>query len=129
MRFIEWIISVFRKHRVSKTSSYPESIQGLNIAFDSEIIWSDLSDGNKSVIAWHELNEIKIVTTDEGPFRDDVFWVLQAEDVCICFPIGVEGEQEFLERVQELVGFDNTALINSMSSAHNQEFKCWHKQA
>lgn len=101
---------------------------GANIAFDSETIWSDLRNGMKRVIRWDDLLSIKIVTTDKGPQRDDVFWVLQTGNNCLCFPIGVQGEQNFLEKVQQLNGFDNMALINSMSSVHNKEFKCWSKQ-
>ena len=37
-------------------------------------------DGVHESVQWADLVEVGIITTDEGPFSEDVFWVLLAAD-------------------------------------------------
>src|ERR1700723_3072714 len=41
---------------------------------DDEIIY-EVSDGTRKCIAWKDLTKISILTTDEGPFTDDYFYL------------------------------------------------------
>ena len=54
----------------------------------------------------NNLNEIKIVTTDEGPFVADVFWVLNDNNSGCIIPQGSEGEEQLLESLQKLSNFN-----------------------
>src|SRR3712207_6742199 len=45
------------------------------VEFDALSIRRYFPNGQVERIAWNELAEIWIVTTDEGPLVDDVFWV------------------------------------------------------
>jgi hypothetical protein len=78
-------------------------------------------------LRWAELERVILRTTDRGPFEDDVFWLLQSADGTHFVPQGTPGETELLERLQQLPGFDNRAVIAAMGSAENQPWTCWER--
>jgi len=43
------------------------------VVFDDVKVVRTMSDGKQETLLWCELEEIAIITTDEGPFVDDVF--------------------------------------------------------
>jgi len=86
-------------------------------------------DGTIESVTWDDLQQIEIVTTDQGPFLPDVLWVLQGSEVRLMVPQGATGESELLERLQQLAGFWNEAVIEAMSSAENRRFLCWKRIA
>jgi hypothetical protein len=99
------------------------------VAFDDHSIRRDLSDGRVETIAWQELDEISIVTTDQGPWVDDVYWLFTNRDRsrgCVVSS-AVEGFKELLPRIQLLPGFDNRTVITAMGSTSNQRFVVWKK--
>jgi hypothetical protein len=78
-------------------------------------------------IAWNDIDEISIVTTDEGPWADDVFWLFLSRDRsrgCVVSNYA-DGFKELLPQIQRLPGFDNHAVISAMGSAVNQRFIVW----
>ena len=80
-------------------------------------------------IAWVDLVEIGILTTDEGPFREDVYFLLigpTCEKGC-AIPQGAGGSQKLVERLQALAGFDHEAVIRAMGCTSNARFVCWRK--
>lgn len=92
---------------------------------DSEVV-CEHPDGQTERVAWEELQEFLIVTTDEGPCIPDVFWVLEGSPTSRCvIPQGATGDKALLARLQELPGFDNTAFLHAMSSTENDTFLCW----
>jgi hypothetical protein len=84
-------------------------------------------DGNTESVAWDDLRQVEVVTTDQGPFRPDVFWVLHGSSTGCVVPQGATGEPELLVRLQQLPGFRNRAVIDAMCSADNRRFLCWEK--
>jgi hypothetical protein len=71
-----------------------------------------------------ELVEIRIETSDQGPFVEDVEWVLVFADGGEArFPQGAVD----LARLQELPGFDNDAVIGAMQCTDNRTFVVWRK--
>jgi hypothetical protein len=42
-------------------------------------------------------------------------------------PQGATGERALLERLQELPGFDDRAVIDAMSATARQRFLCWER--
>jgi hypothetical protein len=66
-------------------------------------------------------------TNDSGPWGADVWWILVGnapESGCV-YPNGATGEQEALEALQRLPGFDNGQFIEAMTSTENARFVCW----
>ena len=84
-------------------------------------------DGSSESLRWDQLAEVGILTTDEGPFREDVFWMLLGADSTsgCAIPQGVEGNELLLARLQQLPGFDDAMVIKAMGSTANASFPCW----
>jgi hypothetical protein len=86
--------------------------------------------GDDEKVAWDDLVGVDIVTTDEGPYAEDVFFVLHGKDGKGCVvPQEVAAARSLLERLQRLPGFDNGRLIEAMGCAENARFVCWKKPA
>ena len=89
-----------------------------------------LGDGKIEAVAWKDLVEVEIVTTDEGPFVDDVFFLLVGTDGSgCCVPQGAPGSEPLLDRLQRLPDFDNGKVIEAMGCAENGRFVCWRKRS
>ncbi len=97
------------------------------VFFTSDAVIRVQPDGMRKTIRWDDLDEIRILTTDEGPWHEDVHFVLITFDGkrgCTV-PQLCDGSKQLLERLQQLPGFDNEAVIEAMSSTSNAEFVCW----
>jgi len=96
------------------------------VTFDAEGITQLMPDGKTQTVRWSDLQEVGILTTDDGPMGDDVFWMLPGTEGAGCaIPSETEGMQELLPRLQQLEGFDNEAVIEAMGSTSNARFVCW----
>jgi hypothetical protein len=87
-----------------------------------------LPDGKVERVSWYGLREVAVLTTSDGPFAEDVFFVLAGQDGTGCVvPQGAPESTQLLERLQRLPAFDNDALIRAMSSTGNATFVCWRR--
>jgi len=83
-------------------------------------------DGREERVAWGELVQVSIVTTENGPFDDDLFFLLQDGDGSGCAVGNAEAEASGLvARLQRLPRFDNEALIQAAACAIEAHFVCW----
>ena len=100
----------------------------MSIVIDDRGVRRDLGNGEIEEVAWTDLTEVQIVTTDEGPFVDDVFFLLVGRHgKGCCVPQGAPGSGPLLERLQALPDFDNDQVIAAMGSTANARFVCWKK--
>lgn len=74
---------------------------------------------------WDDLQAVEVLTTDEGPFLPDQFWVLHGSTQGFVIPWGATGERELLRRLQELPGFRNEAIVEASSLTENNRLLCW----
>jgi hypothetical protein len=95
------------------------------VSFDAEGVAYTPPGGAARRIEWSELRTVEVVTTDAGPFAEDVFWALQGAGPPLLVPQSAGGSDALLARLQELPGFDSRAVISAMSSAGNERFQCW----
>ncbi len=97
------------------------------VFFTADTIMRIRPDGTRETIRWDDLDEVRILTTDEGPWQEDVLFLLIAADgQCGCaVPQSSDGSQQLFEQLQQLPGFDNEAVIEAMTSTANAEFVCW----
>jgi drug/metabolite transporter superfamily protein YnfA len=109
----------------------PFNFQGtqpsVSVEFDDhEIHCTWPKDGTRS-IAWGELNTVTLITTDEGPSAEDVYWHLSGVGTTeVVVPQGAAGHQDFLAEMQRrLPGFNNEAVIQAMGSTSNARFPVW----
>jgi len=100
----------------------------MSVWFDDVGVHRRLSDGAMEEVAWANLVRVEILTTDEGPAVDDLFWVLHGANGtgCVVPSEAVPGDA-LLVRLQALPGFDNEAVIRAMSETGNARFLAWEK--
>jgi hypothetical protein len=107
---------------------FPRKPRGRDtVSFDDRQIVRTLPDGRTEVVRWDDLEEVSIITTDEGPYVDDVYWLLKGTSGGCAVPSEAEGMKELLPRLQQLPGFNNKAVIEAMGSARNTTFICWRR--
>ena len=127
------IFSIFRNWYLSGNQKPAEIVDSHNlveneISYDETGVHRKMKNGKTEYIRWDELNEVVIITTDEGPFVDDVFWVLKGESGGCVAPSEALGTNELITRLQQLPEFDNNSVISAMQSTSNAEFLCWKRK-
>lgn len=72
-----------------------------------------------------ELDEIGVETTDQGPFIEDVFWILKHGN--LRFRIGDPHPvfKVLMDRFGKLEGFDWRLFTEAMCCTDNRYFICW----
>ncbi|PTY02998.1 hypothetical protein DB347_22650 [Opitutaceae bacterium EW11] len=97
--------------------------------FDDREVRFQKPDGTSDSIAWGDIAEVGVLTTDEGPIQEDVFFMLlDREHKRGCaIPQGAAGTDVLLTRLQALPGFDNAKLIEAMGCTSNNRFVCWRR--
>jgi hypothetical protein len=85
-----------------------------------------LGDGRVFELSRDDLGEVRVITTVDGPFAGDVFFVLAAADGARDVEVPqAQATGEFLEWLQRLPGFDNAAFTRAMHSVVEDEFVLW----
>jgi hypothetical protein len=84
-----------------------------------------LASGQQEIVRWDALQEVSIITSDEGPFVDDLHWVLLGAPGGCAVASSAVGASELLARLQALPGFNNEAVIQAMGSTSHAQFVCW----
>jgi len=97
------------------------------VTFDDLAVTCHDADGNTQQVTWDNLTSIEIVTTDAGPFVEDVFWVLHSTTESCIVPQDAEGCQQFSERLGRLPNFDHDAEIRAICCASNARFVIWQR--
>ncbi len=100
-----------------------------SVRFDDSAIVFTRPDGSAEKTSWSALVEVGVLTTDGGPFIEDVFYIfLSATPGEGCaVPQGADGTNRLLERLQQLPGFDNDALSSAMGCTSDNRFVCWRR--
>ena len=103
---------------------------GPTVHVDDNGVRRDLGNGQVEQVTWADLLEVFIVTTSDGPFAEDVFFILVgAGGAGLPSQQGAPECAQLLERLQRLPGFDNGAVIRAMKCTTNDKFLCWRRQA
>jgi hypothetical protein len=99
------------------------------VSFDAAGVTYISPDGAVRRMVWSHLQDVELVTTADGPFTEDVFWVLRGAGATVSVPQSADGSDALLARLQKLPGFDSRAVIAAMSSAGEAHFPCWSRGA
>ena len=97
------------------------------VEFDDVGVTRYVASGETEHVTWDELEEVGIMTTSEGPFVEDVFWMLIGRDGNGCAVPGGLLPDGLLARLQRLPGFDNIAVCEAMGSCDDASFLCWRR--
>ena len=76
-------------------------------------------------VFWDELERIPIMTTDEGPFAEDFFFIFYGSEGGVAVPNRDAVELELLDVIGGISGFDHMAVILASGSTDWNEFLCW----
>jgi hypothetical protein len=80
-------------------------------------------------VRWADVEQITIVTTDEGPMREDWFWLFVDANGCGCaVPGGAVGDEVFAH-LKTLQGVDYGAIASAAGSTDNASFPVWTRGA
>ena len=74
-----------------------------------------------------DLDEIAVETTDEGPFVEDVFWILKRGELRIRIGDPHPVFKMLMDRFGKLEGFDWRPFTEAMSCTDNRYFLCWRR--
>jgi hypothetical protein len=119
--------ALFEKRRRARHRSQPES----ELVVTADVQQVTLSHPRRATetLAWADLRQLGIVTTDDGHRRCDWFWLLHGSRSGLASPQGATGERALLERLQKLPGFDHRPVIETSPLAGPQRVPCWTRQA
>lgn len=84
--------------------------------------------GKVEEIRWDQLVRVVLVTTSEGPFVDDLYWLLIGAGQAGCAVPG-QAAGPLLQRLQRLPGFDDEAVIRASASTEEATFLVWEGRA
>lgn len=104
----------------------------VQVTFDDREIVCAWPEGARRTARWADLTEVHIVTTSEGPWAPDVFWILFSggPEASVVYPQGATGDPALLEAMQHrLPGFDDEAVIRAMGSTDDARFVVWRRAA
>jgi hypothetical protein len=93
------------------------------VRINNEGVFVETPGREAQAIPWADLIEVGIVTTSDGPWLDDVFWILRGEKHD-CVVAGAQGE-ELLKHLGRLPRFDHEQVIRAMGSTSEASFRCW----
>lgn len=78
-------------------------------------------------IAWKDINEIKLLNTNQGPWLLDVWLALYGDNTGCLIPQGSEGFEKVYDIISKYDGFNFENVTNSMRCTNNAEFGLWKK--
>jgi hypothetical protein len=120
-----WIKGLF----INKEKSarlYPEHLFIVKYT-ETDIAITDFDKNNDS-INWSEIEKIKIITNDSGPWGMDFWWILIGKNKVISIPQGATGESEIGTKFSQLNKFNHEELLKAVQSTKNAEYLCWEKR-
>lgn len=79
-------------------------------------------------VRWDELARIQIVTTNCGPFVEDLFWLFCAADGHICALESGLVDGRLFDHLKALPNVDDMAIITAMGSTDNASFLVWSRE-
>lgn len=80
-------------------------------------------------IPWEEVRAVGIRTTDEGPFREDLFWQFSLREGFWEVPGAAVGGEQMAVMQRRLPGLDSGKIIQAMGSTDARVFRVWHPNA
>lgn len=92
------------------------------------LVIDDVGFGSEDArIAWADLVAVGIKTTADGPWTEDVFWMVHLRDGAVLELPGYLVTSDLLSAFQKkLRGFDNVKLVAAMGSTNERWFRVWH---
>ena len=97
------------------------------LVVDDERVERHLADGRVEAVAWRDIVEVEVITTDVGVHRDDGALIVLAVDErrgCLV-PSGLAAHHGVVERLTRLPGFDTRRLAEALDARPPSRTTCW----
>ena len=98
-----------------------------DVTFDDTAVRRVSPEGGVEEVRWDDLAEVRIVTTSDGPFSENVHWLLVRSDGEGIAVQGSSVKDDLLGRLQALPGFDHEQMALAMGSTDDAQFLCWQR--
>lgn len=96
------------------------------VVWNGEEITYHRENGTIESLQRESIRAVRILTTPDGPFLPDVFWVFQTkEGDSMKIPSEAEGMAALTEELLELPGFVSHSFIEAMASTDYAIFAVW----
>lgn len=106
-----------------KSSSNPED--DFVVTITNEYVRVEHPKRKTEEIFWKDINEIRFINTDTGPFTPDIWLALIGSNSGCLIPHGAKGCDKVYDIVSKYEGFNYDNVIKSMSSTNNEQFLLW----
>ncbi|SFP28472.1 hypothetical protein SAMN05421810_102130 [Amycolatopsis arida] len=96
------------------------------VSVDDTGVRRRLADGSEESVTWAELTTVVIRVIPEGPWKEDVFFMLAGPDGSgTAVPSGDPAADALLERLQRLPGFDHDKFVEAMTTDADEAYVVW----
>lgn len=125
---IGWIAYTVRRARREAPFLFGDPSNARDFEAEPDALWVLDLRGRRHRLGWGEIAEVRIRTTDRGPFTDDVFWEVATTDGGTVHVVpgsapGIDGLLAIAGTV--LIGFDHMAVVRALGSTANAVFRIW----
>lgn len=86
---------------------------------------SSTSDGIVKRHLWSDVLHVGVITTEDGPFFYDVFFVIKTRTGDLCITSEDAEEIDLLKQFERLPGFQWEKVVEAMGSTNDATFPCW----
>ena len=101
----------------------------VGVEINDSYVRRTLENGRIEEVAWQDLTEVRIITTADGPFAEDVFFVLIGAQGNACVVPNSAADSGFLLRLQRLPGFDRAKVAEARCRATDRQSLVWRRHA
>jgi hypothetical protein len=98
------------------------------VTMTDEEITRILPNGESESVRFDDLIEVSIVTTDQGPFVEDLFYVLRGHNGAAIIGLDWACRLNLLGKIAPLPKFDLEETIRASSSCENNVFVLWSEE-
>lgn len=96
------------------------------VTVDERGVFRQIPGRLRESVLWEDLVRVTVITTDEGPFVEDFFFLLHDRHGGGCVVSNAKAvEVGLVAALQRLGDFDNLALIEATGSTECAEFLLW----
>lgn len=95
------------------------------VQFDERGVAVTDPSGARQALSWSDLSKVIVRTTGDGPFACDLFIHLIGRGGECIIPLGAQGYEALLRRLQALPAFDSEVLLKASTSTSEGLFVCW----
>ncbi|MFT3982240.1 MAG: hypothetical protein QM687_17350 [Ferruginibacter sp.] len=126
MKNVVAIISKFFKNLFKKRElQHPEDKYIVTIT--EKFVKVEHPEIEPASIFWEDIEEIKLINTDAGPWLPDIWLALMGEKEDCLIPHGSKGFDEVYDIVSKYEGFNFENVGHSMTCTDNKVFELWKK--